>query len=109
VVPGFQVLAERGQAKSSEDFRIGFEVTGGAGEQGAGAALISATVMVQADGNLDERLQEFLLRSSRLTPNILEHFVGREEVRLVEQLDSQQEVRLGHVSHFGTRATGIPG
>jgi hypothetical protein len=45
-------------------------------------------VVVERDSNLNKALEEFLFGSGRGSPNVLENFVGVEEVGLIEQGDS---------------------
>jgi hypothetical protein len=94
--PGVERVAQGREFNAAELFRIGFEVARGPRQQRTGAGPISAAVVVQSDRNLDQSLQEFLLRVMRLTPEILEHFVGLEEFFAVEQLDSPVVSVVGH-------------
>jgi hypothetical protein len=41
--------------------------------------------MIEADGNMNDRLQEQTARSTLVRPRFFEHFVTREELACVEE------------------------
>lgn len=90
-------------------FRIAREVTGRASQKGTGAYRVSAAVVVQADRDLNQSLEEFFLWSLRLAPHIFEHFVGLKEFGAIEQFDSCQERVIGHVPILARKLQVFPG
>jgi len=92
VVQGSDPLGEAGaqgrELQPSETFAVRGQIFIGTRQQRARSHLVPGRVVVQADGDLDQALQEFLFFGGCGAPNVFQSFVGIEKFPVVKQLNA---------------------
>lgn len=87
------VVAKSEGVEAGKGGEGGLELAKSFAELALGAEAIVALVVVEADGEVDQGLQEETLGATRGGPDLFEHFVALEEVAAVEQVEAAAEER----------------
>jgi len=85
------VVAKGEGVEAAEGGEVGLELAKSLAELTLGAGAIIALVVVEADGEVDQGLQEEALGAPRGRPDFFEHLVALEEVAAVEQVEAAVE------------------
>lgn len=85
------MVAKGESVEAGEGGKVELEFAKSFAELALGAEAIIALVVVEADGEVDQGLQEEPLGAARRGPDFFEHFVALEELAAVEQVEAAVE------------------
>ncbi len=86
--PVRQAVAQGREFQSPNTFSVGRQIFVGADEQGTGSQLVSCRVVVKADRDLDQPLEEFLFVVGSGAPDVFEDFVRIEKFSAVKEFNA---------------------